>query len=533
MGALSPLVDAYSLSNIPLPDDLVPEWSRYLDDLSVIITVVDEKVAALESVVAIMKQHRAKLNNRKTQVTSFRSPIRYLPAEILGRILLYALELDVLPLNHAGRLQFLAFRSVCSLWRTTAFGTLNLWRALDVDVTHWDQSGSIAFTAAMTSWFSRAGPEAELRLAVSSSSSGLSPSVDIRHITSLIDTTALPISTLEIKEGIFHTEEDLKVLVTASSARPTVKFLMVLLPSQERLGYGLNNFGLLHETYPSLERLALTGTDRHATYRHTTLTWLSLEIPAILPAMYLHSALPALEELVLSMETRSYDCDAVVLSSLKRLTVKNRSNECILLPLICPSLEFLHLLDIYSDVAAGELKVFSDVSERLLEGSKADRVTLRITNDLDATILRHSVIAKPNLNIHRLEMQDINLLLRAEGFKTKRGLPGTLEEIVVSQPPRIEDYQKGQELSQPGPSSRNARQSIEHWTPTRIADVYIPDCREEVERLNADEERRDEGGTLGFRFLSVTQDMVSLMLRETGGWIPYKEKAAYTGIKGR
>ncbi|KAH6906735.1 hypothetical protein BKA70DRAFT_396838 [Coprinopsis sp. MPI-PUGE-AT-0042] len=523
MDTLSPQVDSYSHNNIPLPDGLVPEWSRYLDDLSSIIAVVDEKVAALESVLAIAKQRQAELKKRKTQVTSFRSPIRRLPAEIIASILLYALEPDVLPLNHTGRLQFLAFRSVCSLWRTTAFSTLDLWRALDVDVSHWDQSGPTAFTAAMTSWFSRAGPEAELHLTVCTTASSPSSSINICHITSLIDTALLPISTLEIKEGTLHNEEDLKVLVTATSARPTVKFLMVPLLSKDQLDYGINDFGHLHETYPSLERLALTGTDNHVMYQHESLAWLSIEVPFIYPSMYLWG-LPALEELVLSLETSSWDDRPVLLGSLKRLTVKNRSTHCVLPPLTCPSLEFVHLVDIFTESPGEELKAFVNTLERLLGGSQANRVTLRITNDSNATLLRRAVLDKPGLKVHRLEIQDISSLLRAEEFKRRRELPRTLEEIIVWQKPRTDGPQTLRELHQPKTWSQIAGQSTARSRPTQTVTVYIPGGREDAKHLEANEENWVGRGTLSLQFLGVRQNVVSRMLWETGGCIP---KAVY------
>ncbi|KAH6896296.1 hypothetical protein BKA70DRAFT_757879 [Coprinopsis sp. MPI-PUGE-AT-0042] len=206
-----PPLASYFVNNVPLPDKLVPEWTRFLDDLSASIDATEREISELESRLATAKQAQADLARKKDVAASCRSGSRRLPPEVIAQILFFSLELDILPLDRPGRLQFTDLRCVSSLWRTTAFTTPSLWRSLSVDVQEWDgnENGEEKLTELLTSWFSRAGEDGGLHLAVGSSNprSRSEASVTLKSIASLIDQGSFVFSTLTIGRGLTHNVE--------------------------------------------------------------------------------------------------------------------------------------------------------------------------------------------------------------------------------------------------------------------------------------------------------------------------------------
>ncbi|KAH6896289.1 hypothetical protein BKA70DRAFT_1570170 [Coprinopsis sp. MPI-PUGE-AT-0042] len=519
-----PSLGTYFANNVPLPDDLVPEWTRYFDDLSTSIDATEQEITELESCLAVAKQRQVDLGRKKDAAISCRSGSRCLPPEIIAHILFFSLELDVLPLDRPGRLRFAELRCVSSLWRTTAFTTPGLWRSLAVDVQEWDgdENGEESFTALLTSWFSRTGDQGGLHLA-----------------------------------GLIHNLEQWEALAKPQSARHSTTDLTVYLPSPVDLNNWICDLRHLSKACPNLARLALSGTNTNiSTFTHPSLTCLSISLPWLPHTSYL-AGFPALEELVLLTNPQN-DVVAIeqqpyVLKSLKRLTIKQSQSTFILHFMTCPSLNFLH----FADIRRGKTPEhqFADTVKKFVQRSQADRVTFRLSKDPNAAILRSLILTKPHPMIHRLEIEDINQLLQT--FK-KDGheLPRTLEEVVIQRKPNsiVQGPDETEQMTVvcadifsprfgPDVPARDSplRQAAAHfWKGRRqaayyrhyvpiphIVTVYIPDGRTDPELLEVQEEELYGTASLMLRFPDVSQGQVSQMFWETGGWIPYKDRVMY------
>ncbi|KAH6896291.1 hypothetical protein BKA70DRAFT_1529476 [Coprinopsis sp. MPI-PUGE-AT-0042] len=410
-------LDSYFVNNIPLPDELVPEWTCYFDDLTASIDATEQEITELESRLAVAKQRQVDLGRKKDAVTSFRSGSRRLPPEIIAHVLFFSLGLDILPLDRPGRLRFAELRCVSSLWRTTAFTTPSLWRSLAVDVRRWDGG---------------------LHLAVSSSNprSRDEACVTFNTIASFIDEAGFGFSTLDIGRGLIHNLEQWEALAKPQSARHSTTDLTVYLPSPVDLNNWICDLRHLSKACPNLARLALSGTNTNiSTFTHPSLTCLSISLPWLPHTSYL-AGFPALEELVLLTNPQN-DVVAIeqqpyVLKSLKRLTIKQSQSTFILHFMTCPSLNFLHFADIRRGKTPGHQ--FANTAKDFLQRSQSERITLRLSKDPNAAILRSLILANPRPVIHRLEIEDINQLLHT--FKEDRvELPRTLEEIIVQRKP--------------------------------------------------------------------------------------------------
>ncbi|KAH6906736.1 hypothetical protein BKA70DRAFT_396828 [Coprinopsis sp. MPI-PUGE-AT-0042] len=387
-------------------------------------------------------------------------------------------------------------------------------------------------------------------------------SVTLKSIASLIDQGSFVFSTLTIGRGLTHNVEQWDTLVKSQSARKSITYLTIRLPSPQDLGDWTCDLRHLATAYPCLDRLALTGINANITsFTHTTLTWLSISLPWF-PHTSSLAEFPALEELVLLMGAQNdavvYELQPFTLKKLKRLTIKHCQSTSIIHFMTCPSLNLLHLVDIRPGRTSDQ--VFADTIKEFLQRSQADRVTLRLTKDRDAAILHWLVLKKPHPIIHRLEIEDINHLLQSERFKKGETdiVPRTLKEIVMQRKPS--NVVRGPNVSQillvavaeilfprPSkvsgtpdpyiPSGLTASDFWKEWAvgvmhrypppPPQVVTVYIPDGRTAPALLKARAEERYGRATLLPRFPDVSQDTVSQMLWEIGGWIPYKDRVMY------
>ncbi|KAH6873538.1 hypothetical protein BKA70DRAFT_1450281 [Coprinopsis sp. MPI-PUGE-AT-0042] len=92
-------------------------------------------------------------------------PMRRVPPEVLASIIHFAIAGRCGYVSDKGCAIFLDIRSVCRLWRTTAFSTPSLWRAIERDLTarHWRKP---SIWNCLASWFSHAGEGAPLQVNV-------------------------------------------------------------------------------------------------------------------------------------------------------------------------------------------------------------------------------------------------------------------------------------------------------------------------------------------------------------------------------
>ncbi|KAH6896310.1 hypothetical protein BKA70DRAFT_1116487, partial [Coprinopsis sp. MPI-PUGE-AT-0042] len=120
----------YLHNNLPLPDELIQPWQSHRDDLTHSISTKDREIRELKRQLKILEKERFGLKEEKVLITSLRSAIRRLPAELIALIMYFTVELNKEPLGRAGRRDFMALRSVSPLWRDTAFTTPYLWKSL-------------------------------------------------------------------------------------------------------------------------------------------------------------------------------------------------------------------------------------------------------------------------------------------------------------------------------------------------------------------------------------------------------------------
>ena len=106
-----------------------------MDKITATVEAAEEEILNLELRTATIKQRIVTLEQNKEDATYLRAPIRYIPAEIIARVLFFALELHVKPLGPSGRVHFANLRCISSIWRGAAFATPQLWRSSEVDIS--------------------------------------------------------------------------------------------------------------------------------------------------------------------------------------------------------------------------------------------------------------------------------------------------------------------------------------------------------------------------------------------------------------
>ncbi|KAH6908952.1 hypothetical protein BKA70DRAFT_1479732 [Coprinopsis sp. MPI-PUGE-AT-0042] len=178
-----PRLKPYINNNELLPDNLHQPLNQYLAQLEGqgeayahnwkgIMESIDSRrsmIQALEREIASLERRlfasQDALQIQKTRYRSTMGPMRRVPPEVLASIIHFAIAGRCGYVSDKGRAIFLDIRSVCRLWRTTAFSTPSLWRAIERDLTarHWRKP---SIWNCLASWFSHAGEGAPLQVNV-------------------------------------------------------------------------------------------------------------------------------------------------------------------------------------------------------------------------------------------------------------------------------------------------------------------------------------------------------------------------------
>ncbi|KAH6906740.1 hypothetical protein BKA70DRAFT_1428847 [Coprinopsis sp. MPI-PUGE-AT-0042] len=213
----------YSLNNFPLPDDLVPLWASEIDHISHSISIHDQRMKGGVASIERHTRQRVELCDWKDFITSLRSAVRRLPAEVIAQIIFFSLELDRKALGLEGRQWFMTLRSVSSSWRRTAFSTARSMAELgdghcsDTRLRH--SSDILAF-----SW----RPENKLHLQLQSTK--YHDSFDT--IVPLIEHPSFRFSTLVLGLDILPRWKCFQSFMQPSASKATVEALTLRLPLQ-------------------------------------------------------------------------------------------------------------------------------------------------------------------------------------------------------------------------------------------------------------------------------------------------------------
>ncbi|KAH6908949.1 hypothetical protein BKA70DRAFT_1279175 [Coprinopsis sp. MPI-PUGE-AT-0042] len=167
-------------SNEPLPEHLHLPLSTFLDQLDrqsqackcgrqrVEEAIEDRqsRIEALENEIECLKVVKERLLTSETAIAAKRIPyaatksaVRCTPPEIIARIIASAISDPKGVVGKAERRIFQHLRSVCRLWRQTAFSTPYLWRSVEV--------AGDDLPSSVTSWCLRGGEGAPLTLSFS------------------------------------------------------------------------------------------------------------------------------------------------------------------------------------------------------------------------------------------------------------------------------------------------------------------------------------------------------------------------------
>jgi F-box-like len=149
----------YVCNNDPLPEYLHQPLSTYLDYVSGNVKALEEQEKILK---LNLEQVQGKLYKERAEYSELSrttSAVRRVPPEVVTMILRFALT-NLIPLDRSGRREFARLRSVCSLWRQTAFSTPDLWKGLAFSPSDPIDFGVVdgaALALDIGSWLSRAG----------------------------------------------------------------------------------------------------------------------------------------------------------------------------------------------------------------------------------------------------------------------------------------------------------------------------------------------------------------------------------------
>ncbi|KAH6906745.1 hypothetical protein BKA70DRAFT_1428854 [Coprinopsis sp. MPI-PUGE-AT-0042] len=403
---------SYLHNNLPLPDELIQPWQSHRDDLTHSISTKDREIRELKRQLKILEKERFGLKEEKVLITSLRSAIRRLPAELIALIMYFTLELNKGPLGNISRRDFKALRSVSSLWRETAFTTPYLWKSLAIDLSQdfsFDHTGTPTAPRAIeriNSWFANAGAGCQVSISIYDSWAHMRD--PWAYLSPLLnDQSRFQLFALELGPCILRSERDQHNLCTApfvpneddGQDSDTSPRQMPRLP--------------FNEAFPQLECLSLKG-DLSALSEliHPTLKSLILDVTnstALLFSKVAHR-LPALEELIIISLDLGFITDGapVQLPSLKRLTMVVKWNLVSIIPIfICPHLQWVHLIG--QDPGGSDIpSPLADEVVALFARSRAPHFTLRVTGyNLDIALSR---LLSPSWPIHRLDVRSADWL---------------------------------------------------------------------------------------------------------------------------
>ncbi|KAH6906726.1 hypothetical protein BKA70DRAFT_1286716 [Coprinopsis sp. MPI-PUGE-AT-0042] len=400
----------YFSHNLPLPDELLPFWTSYLDRLSQLISKIDQKIldAAGSKGLKYLQKNRLEHCERRILVTSFRSAVRRLPAEIIAHIICLTLDVYRKPLTHTERQELMALRTHPAIWQSLEVNfTLRTWSA-----------------TAVTSWFSRGGLGGLKHLSVKNSK-WFSETPDVDQILKFIDHSPFLFSGLSFS---LPTLSDIKVLARPSAARATVKILTLLLPcppgGHDHRSVGTSKKSLkLGESFPRLASLVLRGhLQTHTPFTHPSLASLAFDEGHLTPSYFLRFSerFPSLQDLTVHRGTFLEYNDILELPSnhlknLKRLTLGGFCIPYVLRAFDCPSIQWLlsHLSTVRN---VWSNPPFPNDLESFLQRSQANDITLRITteeHDLEnlAWMLPAISYQNPYLSTDCMSRASIGLLL--------------------------------------------------------------------------------------------------------------------------
>ncbi|KAH6896311.1 hypothetical protein BKA70DRAFT_1529524 [Coprinopsis sp. MPI-PUGE-AT-0042] len=445
---------SYLHNNLPLPDELIQPWQSHRNDLTHSISTKGCEIKELKRQLKLLEKERFSLKEKRVLVTSLRSAVRRLPAELIALIMYFTLELNKGPLGNISRSDFMALRSVSSLWRETAFATPYLWKSLAIDLSQdfsRDHTGTPTAPRAIervNSWFANAGAGCYVSLSIYDSWAYMRD--PWAYLSPLLnDQSRFQLFALELGPCILRSERDQHSLCTASAPKARLRSLILTFsPSRSFVSNeddgqdsdtGPRQMPRLpfSEAFPHLECLSLKG-DLSALSEliHPTIKSLTLDVAkstALLFSKVAHR-LPALEELIIISLDPGFITDGapVQLPSLKRLTLIVKWSLVDILPIFtCPRLQWMHLI--------GQIPGCSDLTSPLADElvalvtrSRAPHFTLRVSGyNLDITLSR---LLSPSWPIHRLDVTSADWL---PGHATRGAciglhlLPSSLLDIYI------------------------------------------------------------------------------------------------------
>lgn len=386
----------YALSNDPLPESLRSALNSHLRQLACRISALVQQEASIEDEIldlgsqvaaltskldALSRVHarillqRAQAQEMKTQLEGAASPLRRVPAEVIARILSFALHTPTGLLALPQRQEFLQYRRVSNLWRATAFSTPSLWRGIRVaseDFSNYqrrrarsDEVFMLRLEECLSSWFSLAGRSAPLQLDVS-----YIAGMEVDDILNIIRKAGLNVASLSLTEGdyggYFYELTDLLGLYNPAHPSPTITSLSLYLCE----GFCAEGGVVIEltETFPSLSTFTvesdMAGRDRiYVGFKHQTLRRLRLHGVFATPIQFstFLQDYPALESLCMSgcsvyrdeAEEQEQEQETVTFShnTLKAITLGHRGPFEWFRGLTCPS---LHLIRVEGNYGLGE-----------------------------------------------------------------------------------------------------------------------------------------------------------------------------------
>jgi hypothetical protein len=280
-------------STTSLPEHLLAALDVDLEDHAVAIQFCKEAPGKIE-----------RLTLEREKSLSLEAPIRCVPAEILSKIIHWAIGGPGAFVNKNARQQFLCVRQVSALWRRTAFTTPHLWRYLSVDTRiGFGRSPSpvmMELKRMVPRWFRRAGQGAEVHLELH----GLEDLGESDALWGCVlwgaEESPYRLTTVRFKGSIVTLSE-------IGEHRPTMSDLRNLsIRPRDRPGPLLN----LDAIFPSIKSLSLVGATNllhrnlvcHSSLRSLCLSQLILACRGFSNAL---QELPSLEELIMVNSTIS------------------------------------------------------------------------------------------------------------------------------------------------------------------------------------------------------------------------------------
>ncbi|KAH6904673.1 hypothetical protein BKA70DRAFT_1507211 [Coprinopsis sp. MPI-PUGE-AT-0042] len=197
-----PQLIPYTRSNAVPPERLLPSLEQSISQLAGLIKSIDAQLVPLEDAVARLKRSRAEASAMVDKLKSAKSPVRYLPPELVASIIQFALgeNMSKRPLDRAGRHAFAGLRRVCKDWRDAALLTPGLWRNLLVRLSQWTGTTDTVsvradFSTKLDKWFAKGGVGAPLHLCLWTRPMDL---INIANVISVADKNNWCITTLEL-----------------------------------------------------------------------------------------------------------------------------------------------------------------------------------------------------------------------------------------------------------------------------------------------------------------------------------------------